>query len=214
MSEIKEIWKPLSVKEIQCIFDQMSLHWWIAGGWALDLHLNRITREHDDIDVLILRSEHLLLQKYLSADWEGYKAFKGKLIPWNMNEKLDSQFDNLWFKKKEESTWAFQVMIIDYKDDYWIYKRNGTIRRELTDIDLKTSEGVPYIKPEIQLLYKGGSSLIREKDQLDLENVLPTLDDVSREWLRDSLTIQYPNGYPWIERINVYIESSQNMKRE
>ncbi|MGD6962262.1 hypothetical protein ACQCVB_08660 [Fictibacillus phosphorivorans] len=131
-----------------------------------------------------------------------------------MNEKLDSQFDNLWFKKKEESTWAFQVMIIDYKDDYWIYKRNGTIRRELTDIDLKTSEGVPYLRPEIQLLYKGGSSLIREKDKLDLENVLPTLDDVSREWLRDSLTIQYPNGHPWIERINVYIESSQNMKRE
>ncbi len=105
-------------------------------------------------------------------------------------------------------------MIINCENDYWIYKRNGTIRRELTDIDLKTSDGVPYIKPEIQLLYKGGSSLIREKDQLDLENVLPTLDDVSREWLRDSLTIQYPNVHPWIERINVYIESSQNMKRE
>ncbi len=59
----QEPWKPLSVKEIQCIFDQMSLHWWIAGGWALDLHLNRITREHDDIDVVILRSEHLLLEK-------------------------------------------------------------------------------------------------------------------------------------------------------
>ncbi|WP_354019378.1 hypothetical protein [Fictibacillus halophilus] len=72
-------------------------------------------------------------------------------------------------------------MIIDSENDYWIYKRNGTIRRKLTDIELKTSAGVPYIRPEIQLLYKGGSSLIREKDILDLENVLPTLDDTSRD---------------------------------
>ncbi|ANC77601.1 hypothetical protein ABE65_012655 [Fictibacillus phosphorivorans] len=105
-------------------------------------------------------------------------------------------------------------MILDSENDYWIYKRNGTIRRKLTDIDLKTSAGVPYIKPEIQLLYKGGSSVIREKDMVDLENVLPLLKDTSREWLRKSIMIQYPKGHPWIERINVYIESLQYMRRE
>lgn len=214
MSGIKEIWQPLSVDEVQGIFSPIPIQWWIAGGWALDLYLDRITREHDDIDVVILRSQHLLLQRYLASDWEGYKAFKGKLTPWKKNEKLDSHFDHLWFKKKRESSWAFQVMIIDSENDYWIYKRNGTIRRKLTDIDLKTSEEVPYLKPEIQLLYKGGSSLIREKDILDLENALPTLDDESREWLIDSLTIQYPKGHPWIERINAYIESTQNRKLE
>ncbi|MBH0168313.1 hypothetical protein [Fictibacillus sp. 18YEL24] len=56
--------------------------------------------------------------------------------------------------------------------------------------------------------------MIRDKDILDLENVLPTLNDDCREWLRDSLTIQYPNGHPWIQRINAYIESSHNKKRE
>ncbi|WP_137789126.1 hypothetical protein [Bacillus sp. E(2018)] len=214
MSEIKEIWKPLSVYEIQGILSPIPIQWWIAGGWALDLYLDRMTREHDDIDVVILRSQHLLLQRYLASDWEGYKAFKGKLTPWNMNEKLETHFDNLWFKKKGESTWAIQVMIIDSENDYWIYKRNGTIRKKLSDIEMTTSAEVPYLRPEIQLLYKGGSSVIREKDKLDLENVLPALDNVSREWLRDSLTIQYPNGHPWIERINAYINSSHNRKRE
>jgi Aminoglycoside-2''-adenylyltransferase len=212
MSEIKESWQPLSVDDVQEIFSPIPIQWWIAGGWALDLYVDRITREHDDIDVVILRSQHLLLQRYLASGWEGYKAFKGKLTPWNKNEKLETHFDNLWFKKKGESCWAFQVMIIDCENDYWIYKRNGTIRRKLTDIDLKTSEEVPYLKPEIQLLYKGGSSVIRDKDILDLENVLPTLDDESREWLIESLTIQYPNGHPWIKRINAYIESLQNRK--
>ncbi|MFD1357870.1 nucleotidyltransferase domain-containing protein [Fictibacillus halophilus] len=50
---------------IQCnnIFSDIPVYWWIAVGWALDLHLDRITREHEDIDIVILRSEHLLLSK-------------------------------------------------------------------------------------------------------------------------------------------------------
>lgn len=76
-------------------------------------------------------------------------------------------------------------MIIDSENDYWIYKRNGTIRKKLSDIEMTTSAEVPYLRPEIQLLYKGGSSVIREKDKLDLENVLPALDNVSREWFID-----------------------------
>jgi hypothetical protein len=67
-----------------------------------------------------------------------------------VEEKLDSQFDNIWVKKKVETTWAFQVMIIDSEDDYWIYKRNGTIRRKLTDIGLKTSAGVPYLRQKFR----------------------------------------------------------------
>ena len=29
--------------------------WWVAGGWALDLFLGRMTRPHHDVDVAILR---------------------------------------------------------------------------------------------------------------------------------------------------------------
>jgi hypothetical protein len=86
-------------------------------------------------------------------------------------------------------------LLIDSEDDYWVCKRNGTIRSKLTDIRLKTSAGVPYVRPEIQLLYKGGSSLIREKDVVNLNNVLPKLSATNRDWLRESLTIQYPNGH-------------------
>ncbi|MFE4525767.1 MAG: nucleotidyltransferase domain-containing protein [Bacillota bacterium] len=208
MSDNKEVWKPLSVSEIQDIFNKIPIQWWIAGGWALDLYLERTTREHGDIDTLILRSEHLILQKYLYGDWEMYKAFKGQLIPWRLKEKLDSQFDNIWVKKKGETTWAFQIMILDSEEEHWIYKRNGKIRMLLKDIGLESSSGVPYLRPEIQLLYKGGSSVIREKDVIDLKNVLPKLSDTNRDWLKDSLNIQYQNGHQWIEIINSYVKNN------
>jgi hypothetical protein len=65
--------------------------------------------------------------------------------------------------------YAYRVLNLNKCD------RNGTIRSKLTNIGLKTSAGVPYVRPEIQLVYKGGSSLIREKDVFDLKNVLPKL---------------------------------------
>lgn len=78
----------------------------------------------------------------------------------------------------------------------------------LKDIGLESSSGVPYLRPEIQLLYKGGSSVIREKDVIDLKNVLPKLSDTNRDWLKDSLNIQYQNGHQWIEIINSYVKNN------
>ncbi|RZT15541.1 nucleotidyltransferase domain-containing protein [Fictibacillus sp. BK138] len=212
MNDNKEVWKPLSINEIHNMFNKIPLQWWIAGGLALDLYLERTTREHGDIDIVILRSEHLILQKYLYGDWEMFKASKGRLIPWELEEQLDSQFDNVWVKKKSETTWAFQVMILDTEENHWIYKRNDTIRRSIEDIGLESYSGVPYLKPEIQLLYKGGSSFIREKDIIDLTNVLPVMSDEYRHWLIDSLNIQYPNGHQWIDLLNSFTVKQFNDK--
>ena len=38
---------------------------YFAGGWAIDLHLGRVTREHHDVDALVMRRDHLLLHKAL-----------------------------------------------------------------------------------------------------------------------------------------------------
>lgn len=50
-------WMPLTVSEINEIFSVIPIRWCIAGGWALDLHLRKQTREHSDIDVIITREE-------------------------------------------------------------------------------------------------------------------------------------------------------------
>jgi len=50
-------WEPLSVEGVADLLQDMPTPWWIPGGWALDLHLGRHTRAHDDMDVLVLRRD-------------------------------------------------------------------------------------------------------------------------------------------------------------
>jgi len=42
-----------------------------------------------------------------------------------------------------------------------------SIKRVKSKIFLRTSKGIPYLKPEVQLLYKAGSSQVRERDFKD-----------------------------------------------
>ncbi|WP_409297393.1 nucleotidyltransferase domain-containing protein [Peribacillus sp. SCS-26] len=159
-----ENWEPLSVNDAAQIFNNIPIAWWIAGGWALDLFLGRQTREHADLDVVILRHDYLSLYRYLHDKWEMSKAAGGRLIRWEKDETLNLHDDNIWIKKKGSPTWAFQVMILNTENEEWIYKRKKTIRKAVKDIWTVSSIGIPILRPEVQLLYKGGSSVLREKD--------------------------------------------------
>lgn len=41
---------------------------WIVGGWAIDLHLGRVTRQHHDVDVMFRADEqHLFEERFGTA---------------------------------------------------------------------------------------------------------------------------------------------------
>lgn len=65
----------------------------------------------------------------------------------------------------------------------------------LTDIEARSDQGIPYLRPEIVLLYKARHR--RERDEADLEGTLPTLDPAARARLRDWL----PAEHPWLDRL-------------
>lgn len=54
-----------------------------------------------------------------------------------------------------------------------MYPRLRSIRGPIADLGLETYDGIPYLRPELQLLYKSGTG--REKDSDDLARVLPRL---------------------------------------
>lgn len=188
---------PLTVAEINDIFSVIPIRWCIAGGWALDLHLRKQTRQHSDIDVIITREEQLIAYQYLNRDWMLYRAEEGKLSLWE-GEYLDSTND-IWISKSEESPWVFQLMIINIEDNFWTYKSDESIRRPVAEIILKTDEGIPYLRPEVQLLHKAGGSKIREKDFKDFQTMLPSLLPQEKAWLKSSINQQFPKGHDWIK---------------
>lgn len=132
-------WMPITVAQINEIFSSIPITWLIAGGWALDLHIGEVTREHSDIDVVIFRDQQEVLYESLKRDWTLYKAQNGRLVPWKDGEYLAS-INDVWVCKSTDSPWAFQIMFVDSINNEWIYRRERSIKREKNEIFLRTRE--------------------------------------------------------------------------
>ena len=199
-------WNPLSVDDLAAIFRRLSIPWWISGGWALDLFLGRETREHQDTDVLILRRDHLVVQEYLEKDWQLFKTKQPGLAPWPHGEFLETPVNCFWVRR-HDTTWAFEVMLMETEGDYWVYRRLPSVRGKIAQMGFVTDSGIPYLSPEIQLLYKSGPN--RRKDSEDLKLVLPRLPSEKVQWLLDGLRMQYLSGHDWIGYIERFLAAGQ-----
>lgn len=60
-----DVWQPWQPHEVAELFSALTVPWWIAGGWAIDLYIGTQTREHDDIDVQILRRDQQAVRAIL-----------------------------------------------------------------------------------------------------------------------------------------------------
>lgn len=184
-----------------------SITWWVAGGWALDLHYGKQTRKHDDMDMLIRKKDLPALKKYLGESYKLFIAANGSLTKLTDSENSNIPTGSLWVRNKHQTSWLFEIMLIDTKNNEWIYKRDNQIKRSISEIGAVTEDGTPYIKPEIQLLYKGGSSDVREKDNADLERMLPVLKRAEVKWLYHALSQQFNRDHPWLEIIDNQMKS-------
>ena len=75
-------------QKIAVLMQNFQSDWFIAGGWAIDLYLGKITRPHDDIEIAIFRRDQIALQNYLNG-WVLQKAENSVLSTWNQNEFLE-----------------------------------------------------------------------------------------------------------------------------
>jgi 8-oxo-dGTP pyrophosphatase MutT (NUDIX family) len=59
----------------------LAVPWAVAGGWALDLALGRVTRSHADVDVAVFRADQAALRAGL-AGWTFEVVAAGERRPW------------------------------------------------------------------------------------------------------------------------------------
>ena len=57
--------------EIERLFRQARIRFWLRGGWALDFLIGRVTRTHSDIDIVTWRRHARRVQRLLEG--EGYQ---------------------------------------------------------------------------------------------------------------------------------------------
>ncbi|MFI6102250.1 nucleotidyltransferase domain-containing protein [Lentzea sp. NPDC051213] len=187
-------WQPLRPEEVAGLFG--GIHWWIAGGYAIEFAVGRTLRPHGDIDVLLLRRDQLAAQRALSG-WEWWAADPpGALRPWRPGEILPADVHDIWCRPSASAPWRVQVMLDESDGDDWVSRRDPRVRRPVGTLTHTTESGIPYLAPEIQLCYK--SKAPREKDQIDFDAVLPLLSDVQRRWLADAIG----GPHPWLTRLS------------
>ena len=181
------------LEEVLEIFTDAPFRWWVSGGHALEFHLGRCWRAHDDIDIGILRVDGSEVHAWLDG-WELWIAVDGDLRPW-LGEALDAETgeNNVWVRAQGASSWIFDMAINSGDAEGWVYRRDQRILRSWETTILKTANGIPYLAPEIQLLFKAKDP--RPKDHRDAAEVIPELSAKQRWFLREHLGV----GHPWAQ---------------
>jgi hypothetical protein len=166
-----------AVSAVCSLLAGLTVPYWIAGGWAIDLAVGRVTRDHADADVMILERDKRALWSDLPQDEVQIAGRDGEA------RRLTLHSENLLLPT--------EVFLAEADGTFWVHRR-GTYRitRPLADIT-RRRDGIPFLAPEVVLLFKARSKA--GKDQQDVETALPVLDAGQRSWLQETLK-RLPQG--------------------
>ena len=84
----------------------------------------------------------------------------------------------------------------------WAFRRDPRIRRPLAEAIEFSPEAIPYLAPEIVLLFKAKAPT--DKNEADLALTLPLLTWSQIEWLRNALEIVHPK-HDWTARLGTVL---------
>lgn len=192
--------RPLSVRQTAELMTGLEVEWWIAGGWAIDLFLDRITRDHADTDVLVLRRDQVrVCLHFLNAGWDLWAVDRpDHLRPLKRDETVPSSVNDIWCRPDRRSAWALQLMLGESEGKSWIYRRDREVSLPLSEVGLHTPDAVPYVAPQIELLFKSRSP--RPRDEADFTLAMTELSPSARRWLALAITRADPE-HPWLKRL-------------
>lgn len=187
-------WDHYPPEKVFDLLDGIGVEWWVAGGYAIEAFLGRSIREHDDIDISLWHPEQAAIQRQFPGWHITVADPPGTLRDWLPGEPLSLEIHDIWIREDLDSPWRIQFMLNERDGDDWLFRRDHRVHRPISEA-LWTKDGVRYLAPEIQLLYKSKGQ--RPKDIVDFEEAGPALSLAQRSWLRTALQ-QTDAEHPWL----------------
>ena len=163
--------------------------WAVAAGWAIDLFLGTQRREHDDLELAVPATRFREVTDVLS-ELEFHVIGPGTAVPVDEADELLERHHQTWGLDRPANCWRVDVFREPSDGDTWICRRDKQIRLPYSEVIEHTKEGVPYVRPEIVLLFKAKHA--RPKDEGDLAAVLPRLDAARKRQLAEWLELVHP----------------------
>ena len=193
-----------------------------CGGQAVDLFLGYESRTHGDIDICAFWNDRDKIILYMqSRGFQVYEMLGGGRAHriTDVSNQMYAKRNIFCFKEgcplvklypldEDDCCWMeffhvgqteldfIEFLFNDRSDANFEYARDREIEREL-DKALLSADGVPYMSPELCLLYKS-TDTEREGYQQDFELAYEAMNDEQRDWLKNVLIKLYPQGHKWI----------------
>ena len=187
-------WTPAEVRDLLAGLD---VPWWVAGGWALEAFTG-VARDHEDIDVSVLRRDVGAIRAHLEPHWHLWSAGDSGLLHLRPGREVPEDSGQIWVREHALAPWRGEILLNPDVDGRWQFKRDPSLVVSLDDATWER-DGVRYLRPELVLAHKAASP--RPKDDADLEAALPLLGPAQVAVLRRVVDAQ-PAGHPWRARLD------------
>jgi len=175
--------------------------WAICGGWALDLFLGRVTRPHEDVDVMIPRRDQLHIQAYLyDRGWSLKVAAGGNLTPWQNGDFLQLPLHCIWCHNEDYQPGFVELLLNEMDGEHFRFRRDTSIAIPADQALLQTEQGIPILAPEIVLLYN--SKYDKTENDPEVHVIVGALAPEKKAWLRDMLVKLYGH-HKWVQYLEL-----------
>src|SRR5215831_6310478 len=159
--------------------------------------VGRQRREHSDVDVLILADDLAVFARTFTGILvEDHQT--GIQRPWALADEVEPGRHTFVVAAAP----CVQVMLALTDGHDWVFHRGRRTRRALADITRMSPDGLPFLGPELVLLFKARDRLRardpRDKDEQDFRDLAPLLTAEQRQWLIPRLTHPGAEEHPWL----------------
>ncbi|HEY2443144.1 MAG TPA: hypothetical protein VGI31_08425 [Streptosporangiaceae bacterium] len=185
-------WQPWSPAQAAERLAAVPVPWAVAGGWAADLFRGETTREHEDLEIAIPAAGFPAVRTAL-GDLEFDVVGDGRR--WPADSEAFGVHYQTWGREPGNGIYRIDVFREPHDAGIWICRRDESIRRPYDAVILRSADGVPYLAPEIVLLFKAKHA--RPKDEADFAGLLPLIGPDRRDWLTAALRQVHP-GHHWL----------------
>src|SRR2546428_112075 len=110
--------RPTVVADLMC---SVSVEWWIAGGWAIELFLGRSVRDHSDLEIGCFRPDLGNVVAQLPG-WDLMVARDGRLESLRAASLAEPSVHSIWCRPSGSNYWVIEILVEDRDDTDWIYR--------------------------------------------------------------------------------------------
>lgn len=174
----------------------VTTHWYVAAGWALDLFRGKQTREHGDLEIAIPAASFPEVRDRFPG--HAFDAVSRGRIWENATPEVLAVTHQTWLRDPATGNYLLDVFREPHDGTTWICRHEETIRLPYSQLIQHTEDGIPYLAPELVLLFKAKHA--RPKDQADFRETIPQMSSAQRANLAAFLAYAYP-AHRWLAHL-------------